>query len=167
MSEENTGGEKPKPTATDLQAILDKPDDGKSKIVTAGDGSISVQPKDTTEWMLLHIKHGGGKVMGKVDVGEENSKRDATLVAKVLKKGQLLEVGNPHTVVVSIGAQMTFQTIPLSYGDLRIFIRTEEIAYAQFLGNDGMLVTRVRAQSSGIAMPGASGPASTSDIAQP
>ena len=151
---ENTGGEKPKPTEAALQAVLDKPDDGKSEIVTAGDGSISVQPKDTTQWMIFHLKHGGGKVMGVVETGIEDCKRDAEAADKILKKGRIIEVGNPHQVLVSVGAQMTFQTIPMSYGDRRIFVRSEEVSYSQFLGNDSTLVTRVRAESSGIAMPG-------------
>ena len=166
MSTEIENKNEKKPTEADLQKILDKPDDGKSEIVTAVDGSISVEPKDTTEWMVFQLKHGGGKVMGMIETGED-CKRDAEAADRVMKKGRVIEVGNPHQVLVSVGQQMTFQTLPMSYGDRRIFVRSEEVSYSQFLGNSSDLVKRVRAQSSNITLPGQDGPMTAGGIAKP
>lgn len=102
------------------------------------------------EWILFQIK-GGGKIVGCVDVGTEGCKRDKAAIEVLTKKGQTLEVCNVHQVMVEMSpGRMAISAIPMDYGDRRIFLRTEEISFSQFMGEGGSLIAQITSQQSTI-----------------
>lgn len=108
----------------------------------------SEEKKPICEWILFQIK-GGGKIVGLVEV--DDGPRDIDAATDLMKKGFIIEVGNVHQVMIEMSpGKLGISAIPMNYGDRRIFLRTEEISFVQFMGAGSGLVQQITGQQTNI-----------------
>ncbi len=117
--------------------------------------------EETFEWILMEVK-GWGKVVGLVPVPQgiitDNAKVGSVGYKKAFANRILggdqrtIEVARPHQIGMS--PERGIAVVPFNYGDMKLFIRCDEVAVIQFMDESCKIVKSIMETDSKIIKPG-------------